>query len=58
VIYDLKTGDFLGESQGTNDNQLFISPGGCGADKYTQTVFIHSANGLTRCRMPLPGDKK
>jgi hypothetical protein len=58
VMYDLKSGDFLGESQGTNDNQLFISPGACGANKYSSTVYVHTISGLIHCRMPVAGDKK
>lgn len=52
VIYDMKTGNFVGESKGTTDNGLFISPGSSGANKYSKSIYVHSVNGLTHCRLP------
>jgi hypothetical protein len=52
MIWRLKDGEYLGASKGTTDNQLFISPGSGGANKYSKSVFVHSINGLTKCRMP------
>jgi hypothetical protein len=52
LVWDLKSGDFVGESTGCTDNSLFISPGGGGANKFSKAMYIHSINGLTHCLMP------
>jgi hypothetical protein len=51
MIWSLKNGDYLGVTNATTDNQFFISPGAGGANKYTKSFYVHSVNGLTKCRM-------
>jgi len=54
VVYDLESGNYIGESQATKDGEQFISPGCIGADRFTASVFVHTVTGLIRCELPGP----
>ncbi len=56
VIYDLNNGKLVGSSQATKDGEKFVSPGAVGANKWTQSVYLHTVPGLIKC--VLPGDEE
>lgn len=52
VIYDAATGKYVGSSQITKDGERFVSPGAVGANKWTQSVYLHTVPGLIKCVLP------
>jgi len=52
VAFDIATGKFFGESQTTKDGQKFTNPGGLGASRFSNLVFVHSVQGLMACMRP------
>lgn len=58
ACWDLRSGDYVGESQATKDGSQFISPGCIGGDRYNATVYVHTVEGLIKCELPIEGEGK
>lgn len=52
VVYRLDKGKQIGQVKGTNQGDLFISPGSIGANRYTGRIYVHTIPGLIPCDMP------
>jgi hypothetical protein len=52
LVWNLKSGDFYGESVGCTDNTLWSEPGSSGANKFTKSIYMHCAPGLVHCFLP------
>jgi hypothetical protein len=55
LAYDVQAGEFFGEAQATKDGQKFISPGAAGANRFNNSVFVHTVVGLIKCHLPAKG---
>jgi hypothetical protein len=58
ACWDLRTGDYFGESQSTKDGSQFVSPGCIGGSRYSATVYVHTVVGLIKCELPAPEEGK
>jgi hypothetical protein len=52
LIYKLSSGKLIGQVKGTVQGDLFIFPGGIGANRFTGTVYVHTVPGLIPCTLP------
>lgn len=52
LFYDLKSGDFIGETLGVGQEAM-LHPGFCAGDRKTGDYYLHFGVGLQKCRLPL-----
>jgi streptogramin lyase len=52
LVFRLSSGKQIGQVKGTTQGDLFVAPGGAGANRFTGTVYVHTIPGLIPCTMP------
>jgi sugar lactone lactonase YvrE len=52
MVYNLDKGKEVGQVKGTNQGDLFITPGSIGANRFTGRIYVHTIPGLIPCAMP------